>query len=158
MHAVEVRPAVSAEAAAISQLLALVIRDSYTEILEKRAVERLVSTNCSLPRISAELGIPGGAPSWLGWLVATDADGQIVGAAAGGVPGPGQGELYTLCAAPNRRRDGIGSALLSVLTERMRDHDAKGQSVSLPAEPDPSMPFYTAHGFAGAGRRLSREI
>lgn len=158
MHAVEVRPAASTEAAAVSQLLAAVIRESYAGTLEKDAVERLVSVNCSLPRISAEIGIPGGAPSWLGWLVATKVDGQIVGAAAGGVPAPGEGELYALCTAPNRRRDGIGSALLSVLTERMRRHDARRQSVSLPSEADPSLPFYTAHGFRGAGQRLSRAI
>ncbi|CAM5680895.1 hypothetical protein SAFG77S_08241 [Streptomyces afghaniensis] len=158
MHAVEVRPAASAEAPAVSQLLAAVIRESYAGTLEKNAVERLVSVNCSLPRISAEIGVPGGAPSWLGWLVATEADGQIVGAAAGGVPAPGEGELYALCTAPNRRRDGIGGALLFVLTERMRRHGARHQSVSLPSEADPSLPFYTTQGFKGAGRRLSRAI
>ncbi|WP_328346598.1 hypothetical protein [Streptomyces violaceus] len=46
MHAVEVRPAASAEAAAVSQLLAAVIRESYAGRLEKNAVERLVSVNC----------------------------------------------------------------------------------------------------------------
>ncbi|WDV52195.1 GNAT family N-acetyltransferase [Streptomyces coeruleorubidus] len=155
MHAIDVRSAVPAEAAAVSRLLAAVIRESYTGTLEKDAVERLVGVNCSLPRISAEIGVPGGAPSWLGWLVAAEAD-QVVGAAAGGVPAPGEGELYVLCTAPERRRDGIGSALLSVLTERMRRHDARRQSVSLPTEADPALPFYTVHGFTGAGRRLSR--
>jgi ribosomal protein S18 acetylase RimI-like enzyme len=158
MHTVEVRTAASAEAVAISQLLAAVIRESYTGTLGKSVVERLVSTHCSLSRISAETGIPGGAPSWLGWLVATEADGQVVGAAAGGVPAPREGELYALCVAPNHRRAGIGSALLSVVTERMRRHDARRQSVSLPSDADPSLPFYETHGFAGTDRRLSRAI
>ncbi|MET9528613.1 GNAT family N-acetyltransferase [Streptomyces coeruleorubidus] len=158
MHAVDVRSAAFAEAPAVSRLLAAAIRESYTGVLERNAVERLVSVNCSLPRISAEIGVPGGAPSWLGWLVAVEAGGQIVGAAAGGVPAPGEGELYALCTAPKRRRDGIGSALLSVLTERMRRHGARRQSVSLPSEDDPSLPFCTAHGFTGAGRRLSRAM
>ncbi|MDH6223956.1 MULTISPECIES: GNAT family N-acetyltransferase [Streptomyces] len=155
---VEVRPAAVTEAAAISRLLATVIRESYTGILESSIIERLVGTNCSLTRISAEIGVPGGAPSWLGWLVAADAGGQVVGAAAGGVPSPGEGELYVLCAAPDRRRHGVGSALLSALTERMRRNDAQRQSVSLPSAADPSLPFYTAHGFAGEGQRLSRRM
>ncbi|MFF8595538.1 GNAT family N-acetyltransferase [Streptomyces sp. NPDC015220] len=158
MHTVEVRPAVAADAAAISQLLAAVIRESYTGRLEANAVEHMVGTNCSLSRIGAEIGIPGGAPSWLGWLVVTNAGGRVVGAAAGGVPGAGEGEVYALCAAPLFRRDGIGSALLAAVTERMRAHAAERQSVTLPCDADPALPFYNAHGFKGSERRLTRDI
>jgi ribosomal protein S18 acetylase RimI-like enzyme len=158
MHLVEVRPAAHAEGLAVSRLLAEVIRDSYASLLGDTATRRLINANCSLTRINAEISIPGGAPGWLGWLVAADADGRIVGAVAGGVPAYGEGELYALCTAPDRRRGKVGSALLAAATERMTAHEARCQSVTLQAEDDPALAFYTAHGFTGTGRRLHRTL
>ncbi|WP_434591260.1 GNAT family N-acetyltransferase [Streptomyces sp. A5-4] len=158
MHSVEVRPAVSAEASAISRLLATAIRDSYTGLLGSTDVERLVSRHCPLTRINAEIGIRGGAPGWLGWLVAVDADGTVLGTAAGGVPLAGHGELYALCMLPSRRHEGIGSTLLAAATDRMRAHQAERQSISLPTTKDPALPFYERHGFTGDGTRLARTL
>ncbi|MGM0348724.1 GNAT family N-acetyltransferase [Streptomyces sp. Adlamb9] len=155
---VDVRSAAAVDAAPISQLLATVIRHSWTGVLADDEVDRLVGTNCSLPRIAAETGIPGGAPGWLGWLVVAEPDGRVVGAAAGGVPGPGQGEIYALCTAPDRRRRGIGSTLLGALTDRMRLHRARTQRVTLRSDDDPALPFFTAHGFTGGGRRPVRIV
>lgn len=147
MRPVEVRNAAPAEASAISRLLADVIRVSYIELMGSAAVRRLVAHHCSLTRISAEIGIPGGAPGWLGWMVAAAEDGSVVGAAAGGVPMPGRGELYTLCTAPSRRREGIGSALLSATTGRMLTHSAEQQWVSLPCAQETTLSFFAHHGF-----------
>ncbi|MHC0429898.1 GNAT family N-acetyltransferase [Streptomyces sp. O3] len=158
MRLLEVRPAVPAQAPAISRLLGAAIRSSYLELLGEADTLRLVSTNCSLTRITAEIGIPGGAPGWLGWLVATDAQERVIGAAAGGVPTPREGELYTLCTAADRRREKVASTLLASVTERMTDHGATRQSVSLPAAADPALPFYRAHGFTGDGQRLTRTL
>ncbi|MEW2404483.1 GNAT family N-acetyltransferase [Streptomyces sp. NPDC046862] len=158
MHPVEVRPAALAEGPTISRLLAEVIRESYTSLLGETTTRRLVNTNCSLTRINAEIAIPGGAPGWLGWLVATDTGGRILGAVAGGVPTHGEGELYVLCTVPDRRREKVGSALLVATTERMLLHGAARQSVSLQAEADPALPFYAAHGFTGTGQRLRRPL
>ncbi|MFD3534424.1 GNAT family N-acetyltransferase [Streptomyces sp. NPDC058664] len=131
----------------ISRLLADVIRSSYAGILDEIPMRRLISAQCALPRIRAEIEIPGGAPGWLGWLVATDADGTVVGVAAGGVPVPGEGEVYALAVAPASRRRGVGTALLTAATDRMRNYGARAQRVELPAERDPAEPFYTHLGF-----------
>lgn len=158
MRPVEVRPAAPADATAISQLLGKVIRDSYSGILNKSAVQRLVGTHCSLSRLHAEIGIPGGAPGWLGWLVAADAVGRIVGAAAGGVPMPGEGELYALGIAMDCRYRKIGGTLLAEVTDRMREHGAVRQGFSLPCEQDPALPFFARHGFERSGNRLTRFV
>ncbi|MDT9693207.1 GNAT family N-acetyltransferase [Streptomyces sp. P9(2023)] len=159
MQLADVRAAAAADAATISRLLADAIRGSYHEILGEIPVHRLVSTQCALPRIRAEIEIPGGAPGWLGWLVATDGSGAIVGAVAGGVPVPGEGELYALCVAEAARRRGVGAALLSAATERMRTFGAGSQHVTLPSTPDPSLPFYTHQGFTPlTPTRLAREL
>ncbi|MFJ3900160.1 GNAT family N-acetyltransferase [Streptomyces sp. NPDC090025] len=156
MQLADVRAAAAADAATISRLLAEAIRGSYAEILGEIPTRRLVSAQCSLPRIRAEIEIPGGAPGWLGWLVATAPDGTLIGAVAGGVPVPGEGELYALAVAAGARRTGTGTALLAAATERMRAFGATEQRVTLPAEDDPSLPFYARAGFVpldGANRR-----
>ncbi|GAA3392692.1 GNAT family N-acetyltransferase [Streptomyces roseoviridis] len=159
MQLADVRAAEAADATTISRLLAESIRGSYEEILGEIPVRRLLSAQCALPRIRAEIEIPGGAPGWLGWLVATGTDGAVVGAVAGGVPVPGEGELYALAVTPGARRGGVGTALLGAATDRMRAFGAHRQRVTLPAEQDPSLPFYERQGFAPIGTaRLCRSL
>ncbi|MER5806901.1 GNAT family N-acetyltransferase [Streptomyces sp. NPDC002033] len=147
----DVRTAAPGDATAISRLLAEAIRGAYGSLLGEIRAGRLVSDHCALPRIRAEIEIPGGAPGWLGWLVATDAKGSVLGAVSGGVPVASQGELYALCTAPGRRREGVGTALLEAATDRMRAHGATSQRIGLPAEGAPDLPFFTHHGFTGLG-------
>ncbi|MFJ8166604.1 GNAT family N-acetyltransferase [Streptomyces sp. NPDC096136] len=155
----DVRTAAPRDAAAISRLLAEAIREDYAGLLGEMPVGRLVSDHCSLPRIRAEIEIPGGAPAWLGWLVAADADGAVVGAVSGGVPVASGGELYALCTAPARRRQGVGTALLAAAGERMRAHGATSQRMTLPAERAPGLPFFTHHGFTAlTPLRLGRAL
>ncbi|MGW7098688.1 GNAT family N-acetyltransferase [Streptomyces sp. NPDC054838] len=146
----DVRSAAPGDATAISRLLAAAIRAGYEGTLGEIRTARLVSEQCSLPRIRAEIEIPGGAPGRLGWLVAADAAGRVVGAVSGGVPVAAEGELYSLCVAADRRRAGIGTALLAAATERMRAHAAAAQWIGLPVEADPSVPFFARHGFTDA--------
>lgn len=148
MQLADVRAAEAADATTISRLLAEAIRGSYSEILGDIPTRRLVSTQCALARIRAEIEIPGGAPGWLGWLVATGPDGAVIGAVAGGVPVPGEGELYALAVCPGSRRGGVGSALLEAASRRMRAFGATEQRVTLPADRDPSLSFYEHVGFA----------
>ncbi|MEU3313779.1 GNAT family N-acetyltransferase [Streptomyces sp. NPDC006662] len=155
----DVRTAAPGDAAAISRLLAEALREDYAGLLGEMRVRRLVADHCSLPRIRAEIGIPGGAPAWLGWLVAADADGTVVGAVSGGVPLPAEGEVYALCTAPDRRRRGVGTALLAAVGERMRAQGAASQRITLPAEGAPALPFFTHHGFTALSPvRLGRSL
>lgn len=155
----DVRAAGAADATTISRLLAESIRGSYTEILGEMPTGRLVSTQCALPRIRAEIEIPGGAPGWLGWLVATGTDGTVIGVAAGGVPMPGEGEIYALAVVPGARRGGVGTALLQAAGERMRCFGATEQRVTLPSERDPARPFFDHLGFAPLSpTRLNRPL
>lgn len=147
MNSVEVRAAVSAEASAISRLLAVAIRDSYTGLLGSAAVQRLISHHCPLTRIHAEIGVPGGAPGWLGWLVAVEGD-TVLGAVAGGVPQTGEGELYALSTLPARCREGVGTLLLNAATDRMLAHGAERQAITLPSPEAPAVPFCLRHGFS----------
>ncbi|XUM04682.1 GNAT family N-acetyltransferase [Streptomyces venezuelae ATCC 10712] len=79
--------------------------------------------------------------------------------AAGGVPVPGEGEVYALAVRPTARRTGVGTALLTAATERMRGYGAREQRVELPAEADPALPFYSHVGFAALSpRRWSRPL
>ncbi|MFE2558990.1 GNAT family N-acetyltransferase [Streptomyces sp. NPDC059352] len=159
MQLAGVRTAAAGDAATISRLLADVIRSSYAGILDEIPMRRLISAQCALPRIRAEIEIPGGAPGWLGWLVATDTEGAVVGVAAGGVPVPGEGEVYALAVADGSRRHGVGTALLAAASDRMRSYGAHNQRVELPAEPDPALPFYTHMGFGPLSpRRISRSL
>ncbi|MFF5706956.1 GNAT family N-acetyltransferase [Streptomyces sp. NPDC012794] len=144
----EVRTAAPGDATAISRLLAEAIRDGYGEVLGEIRVGRLVSDHCALPRIRAEIEIPGGAPAWLGWLVASDTDGRVLGAVSGGVPVAAEGEIYALCVTPDRQRQGVGTALLEAATGRMRAHGATNQRITLPVERAPAQPFFAHHGFA----------
>ncbi|MDK9499818.1 GNAT family N-acetyltransferase [Streptomyces katrae] len=143
----DVRTAAPGDATAISRLLAEAIRDGYGEALGDIRVGWLVSDHCALPRIRAEIEIPGGAPAWLGWLVAADTDGTVVGAVSGGVPVDSEGEIYALCVTPGRQREGVGTALLEAATGRMRAHGAAYQRITLPVEQAPALPFFTRHGF-----------
>ncbi|MFI8322858.1 GNAT family N-acetyltransferase [Streptomyces sp. NPDC085529] len=151
MQLAGVRTAAAGDATPISRLLADAIRSSYAGMLEEIPLRRLISTQCALPRIRAEIEIPGGAPGWLGWLVAEDAEGRLVGVAACGVPVPGEGELYALAVEEGARRRGIGTALLAAATDRTRAYEAREQRVQLPVAADPALPFYRERGFAALG-------
>lgn len=159
MQLAGVRTAAAGDATTISRLLADVIRGSYAGMLEEIPLRRLVSAQCALPRIRAEIEIPGGAPGWLGWLVAEDGAGRLVGAAACGVPVPGEGELYALAVEEGARRRGVGTALLAAVTDRSRGYGAREQRVQLPVEADPALPFYRERGFTDLGpKRWSRTV
>ncbi|WP_051872400.1 GNAT family N-acetyltransferase [Streptomyces sclerotialus] len=150
MGQVDVRLAVESDTPAVSRIVAESLRNSYSDLLGKSAVERLVSQQCSLARIRTEIGAPGSGPGWLGWLVATTADGTVIGAAAGGIAEAGSGEVYSLCVTGAHRRHGVGSSLLTAVTDQQLKNEARQQRISLLAAQDPAVPFLSRHGFRPA--------
>ncbi|AUG80704.1 hypothetical protein CFP65_6032 [Kitasatospora sp. MMS16-BH015] len=140
------RPAVAAEAAEISSLLARSWRENYAEFLGGYRTERLIARYCTVDRISAEIGATGAGDGWLGWVIAR-AEGELAGAGAGGITTVGSGEVYTLCTSPAHQHLGIGPALMAAVTQQQRERGAERQWVAVYGPEDPMYPFYTSQGF-----------
>ncbi|MFB7667511.1 GNAT family N-acetyltransferase [Kitasatospora sp. NPDC056138] len=146
----EPRAAVADEAAEIAALLATSWRENYAELLGGYRTELLVGEYCGVGRISAETSAARAGDGWLGWLVART-DGELVGAAAGGITTIGSGEIYTLCIASAHSGKGIAGALVRAATEQQRARGATEQSVGVYGSGDPAFGFFTRHGFAPVG-------
>ncbi len=144
----ELRPAVEAEAAEISSLLARAWRENYSEFLGGYRTEQLIARYCAVERISAEIGVTGAGDGWLGWIVARTA-GELAGATAGGITTVGCGEIYALntCAGVPQQRKDVGVALMDAATRQQRSRGARQQWVAVYGPDDPAYAFYAAHGF-----------
>ncbi|WP_441249355.1 GNAT family N-acetyltransferase [Kitasatospora sp. McL0602] len=140
----ELRPAVAAEAAEISMLLARAWRENYAEFLGGYRTERLIARYCAVERISAEIGATGAGDGWLGWLIART-EGELAGAGAGGITTVGSGEVYTLCTSPDHKE--VGAALIDAVTRQQRERGAAEQWVAVYGPEDPMYPFYAGQGF-----------
>nr|WP_252188028.1 MULTISPECIES: GNAT family N-acetyltransferase [Bacillus] len=81
---------------------------------------------------------------WNGWFVASD-NGEILG--AGGFTGKATAELFVIYLNPNRKREGIGTELLSIITNDQIERGAKEQWVSVAKDNAMGIPFYEAVGF-----------
>ncbi|MER5641794.1 GNAT family N-acetyltransferase [Kitasatospora sp. NPDC002227] len=143
----ELRPAVAAEAAEISMLLARAWRENYAEFLGGYRTERLIARYCTVERISAEIGATGAGDGWLGWVIAR-ADGELAGAGAGGITTVGSGEVYTLCTSGKHGHLDVGGALMRAVTRQQLERGAEQQWVAVYGENDPMYPFFVSHGFA----------
>jgi GNAT superfamily N-acetyltransferase len=77
------------------------------------------------------------------WLTARDADGALVGVARLLDDGGLHASLWDVIVRPDRRRRGIGTALVRAALDRCADR----RLVALVSTPD-AMPFFAAMGFA----------
>ncbi|WP_052682177.1 GNAT family N-acetyltransferase [Saccharothrix sp. ST-888] len=143
----ELRAAVADEAAEIAALLATSWRENYAELLGGYRTELLIGEYCGVGRISAEISAARAGDGWLGWLVART-DGELVGAAAGGITTIGSGEIYTLCVAAAHSGKGIATALVTAATEQQRARGATEQWVGVYGSRDPAIGLFTRLGFA----------
>ncbi|KAB7667150.1 GNAT family N-acetyltransferase [Bacillus sp. B1-b2] len=84
---------------------------------------------------------------WGGYYVALE-DGEVVGAAGGGMTEEDVGELYVIYLDSNRRNEGIGTKLLEAVTMQQKElFGAKKQWVSVIKGNKLGIPFYEAKGF-----------
>ncbi|MBL7261046.1 GNAT family N-acetyltransferase [Paractinoplanes lichenicola] len=143
--AVIVRLARTNEAAQIAAVCAAGWRDTYAGLLPPAAIDEAIATYYTPTRIEGEVG-GGASDGWLGYAVAVS-DGEVLGAAGGGLTGPGVGELFVLYVRPDVQARGLGSRLLDFVTGQQVGRGAREQWVSVYQGNPKGEPFYRARGF-----------
>jgi GNAT superfamily N-acetyltransferase len=116
-------------------------------LLSPTAIERQVNLYYDPARVREEVLRAGDTPRWQGYVVAASEQGQVIGAAGGGVTDHSIGNVYVLYVSPLLLGCGVGTALLDFLTQQQRSEDASEQWVSVTEGNDLGIPFYLARGF-----------
>lgn len=124
---------------------------SCERLLSRATIHQQVQTYYNPRRVRGEILAAGESPGWQGYVVAATEDGEILGAAGGGVLG-GIGHLFVIYLQLRLRDRGIGTALLDHVTAQQRQVGATEQRVSVTEGNDLGIPFYLARGFTVEGR------
>ncbi|OEH93562.1 GNAT family N-acetyltransferase [Bacillus solimangrovi] len=119
-------------------------RNTYPELIQMDHIENIIMEYYNENRIKNELSNI--SQEWNGWFVAVE-NGQVIGAGGGGFVAPEIAELYVIYLNPNRKREGIGSNLLAIITEDQIKRGAKQQYVSVIKGNLIGTPFYEKVGF-----------
>ncbi|MDM5154919.1 GNAT family N-acetyltransferase [Bacillus sp. DX1.1] len=119
-------------------------RNTYPELLPQYYIESTIKEFYNEKRVKNE--IINISQEWNGWFVAVE-DGEIIGAGGGGFIGEEIAELFVIYLDPHRKREGVGSRLLSVITNDQIERGAKEQWVSVAKDNFMGIPFYEAVGF-----------
>lgn len=80
------------------------------------------------------------------FLVARDADGEVIGTVMGGWDGR-RAYVYHLAVTPERRRRGIADALMDMLEERFRAKGAVKAKLQILVDNDGSRAFFSRRGY-----------
>ncbi|WP_280771524.1 GNAT family N-acetyltransferase [Salipaludibacillus daqingensis] len=118
--------------------------DTYSDLCDDAYIQRVCDEFYNHHRILDE--IKNTSKEWGGWFVALE-NRQVIGAIGGGMTGEETGEIFVLYLDPSRRNEGIGTRLLTVVTEQQKKLGAKQQWVSIQKENHKGIPFYEARGF-----------
>ncbi|MBY0095554.1 GNAT family N-acetyltransferase [Mesobacillus maritimus] len=136
----------------ISKVCSQAYRATYKDTHSQEYIERTIAEFYHLERIREEITVE--SEGWDGWFVAIEA-GEVVGAIGGGMIGKNISEVFVLYLDPERRREGIGTLLLNVLTEVQTEKGATQQWVSVAKGNQKGIPFYEAKGFVFAEEQQS---
>ena len=139
-----IKKAIQKDVEGISEVCSEGYRDTYAETYSKQYIERIIEEFYNHDRILGEINNPG--KGWGGWFVALDGK-QVVGAIGGGMISTTEGEIFVLYLNPSRKREGIGSKLLNILTDVQKSKGALTQWVSVSKDNQKGIPFYEAVGF-----------
>jgi GNAT superfamily N-acetyltransferase len=145
--AYEVRLARAGEEDAICDVCREGFAVSSQGLLSPATIERQADAYYDPARVRGEIATAGDTREWQGYVVAVSESGDVLGAAGGGVTGPGVGTVHVLYLRPSLRGRGIGTALLQFVTEQQRAGGATEQCVSVTEGNDLGIPFYVARGF-----------
>ena len=124
-------------------------RATYAGLIPDDEIEATLEEFYDPNRLRAEILDPKG---WDGWLVALE-DETVIGAGGGGMTDNSSGEVYVLYVDPDEQRRGVGTALLSRMTEEQVARGATKQFVSVAKGNDVALHFYEKHGFERIGQR-----
>jgi GNAT superfamily N-acetyltransferase len=148
----EVRLALPAEADQICDVCSEGFTASSAGLLSPAAISRQVETFYRPARVRSEIETAGSSPAWQGYVVAVGPDGEVLGAAGGGLHDGTVGQVYVLYLRMDLRGRGIGTALLDFVTEQQRRAGAVEQWVSVTEGNSLGIPFYLARGFVERDR------
>jgi ribosomal protein S18 acetylase RimI-like enzyme len=146
----EVRAAHQHDVAAIVDICTRAYAATYRDLLPASYLDRMLAEFYQPAQVSGR--IAPAPPGWLGFQVVAEAD-RVLGVAAGGITGPGTGELHVIYLDPDERGRGLGTLLLDRITEQIRERGATEMWVAVVAGNDLAVPFYEARGFTIQGKR-----
>lgn len=166
---VTVETADAAHAAGICRVSTASWRDAYTDVFSAEYVEANVRLRYDPERVTGQIDGSDDTDGIGEWLVALDrrpagsdvgdgaaddgkADGTVVGAVRDDRPELGVGEVSGLYVHPGWQGEGVGSRLLSALTERQREDGAAEQHTYVFEDNDAAIGFYEAKGFEADDR------
>ncbi|MDQ0191445.1 GNAT family N-acetyltransferase [Alicyclobacillus cycloheptanicus] len=119
--------------------------DTYGEMRPASYIQRIVDEFYNSERVAREVQ---NGEYW----VAVDGE-TVVGAGGGGMISDTEGELFALYVDPERRYEGIGTLLLTAITDELRESGAKVMWVSVAKGNKKGIPFYESRGFTLQGER-----
>ncbi|WP_135825345.1 GNAT family N-acetyltransferase [Halorussus ruber] len=146
MVSVEVAETVHAEG--ICRVCTAGWRDAYADVLPSRYVEANIRTFYRPERIAEQVRSDVD-DTWLVALEDSDSstDERVVGAICDVRSETDIGEVSGLYVSPERRGDGVGSRLLSALTERQSESGVTEQHTFVFADHEDALGFYRSKGF-----------
>ncbi|WP_117160979.1 GNAT family N-acetyltransferase [Paraliobacillus sp. X-1268] len=128
---------------------------TYGETHSKEWIERVIREFYNHERILRE--VTEFNRDWGGYFVAIE-NGNVVGAAGGGMIGDEIGELFVIYLDPSRRNEGIGTELLNAVTKQQKtEYGATEQWVSVQKGNMKGIPFYQAKGFKFQYKKVTKE-
>lgn len=128
---------------------------TYSETHQSGYIEESIKEYYNHERILREVGESN--RNWGGYFVAVE-NGEVVGAAGGGMIDNKVGELFVLYLDPTRRNEGIGTKLLDAITQQQKEEfGAEKQWVSVQKGNRKGIPFYEAKGFKFQHEKVPQE-
>ena len=141
---IEIRKATLDDVQGICKVCADGYQWTYAHLKDKDYIEGVIKEYYNAERVAKE--VQESSHSWNGYFVAVD-NGQVIGVGGGGFHNETECELYVLYLDPTRKREGIGTKLLDVITKDQIARGGQVQWVSVAKGNMMGIPFYEAVGF-----------